>query len=518
MVYHILIVDDESAIKRGLKQLIQKIVPNCVIDATASDGLEAIEIINQCHPDIVITDIKMPGCNGLELSRYLYENYPEIKIIMLTGFADFAYAQTAINYRVCEFLLKPTSKDKLFEAIAKAQKEIRERREQSGMLKQNTVLFREKILQEIVAGAHPDDFGDVYRKYFPHNIEHYFCIAFKSKSTMSKSKNKLTLVRSILEQQLEDQFIFRYGDTINCLYLISSPVNVACEKVKLFTEDVVKLCQSLYDVPVVAGISSLKLTLVSLPSANSEALDALLSTFFGAQPICYYTSLPERNNLPQPDYRKNLYALEKYIEHQEYDSARRIISQLFNAFPSQNISPAYVRYISGQISYILYRAAIRDELNGIESCTMATIDSSSTANELENLLLSILSDIEHGAARSRKNMNHIIKRTLQYIDCHLSEDISLEAISEVVNTSPSYLSRVFKKECGETLTEYTTRRRIESAKELLLQPDQLVYQVSELVGFNDPTYFSTIFKKYTGVTPKEYKNQIKKQTKEIAGN
>lgn len=510
MVYHVLIVDDESAIKRGLKQLIQKIAPNCVIDATASDGLEAIEIVKQCHPDIVITDIKMPGCNGLELSRYLYENYPEIKIIMLTGFADFAYAQTAINYRVCEFLLKPTSKDKLFEAIAKAQKEIREKREQSGILKQNIVLFREKILQEIVAGAQLDDFGDAYSNYFPHNIEHYFCVAFKTRSTMAKSKNNLTLVRNILEQQLEDQYIFRYGDTINCLYLISSPVNAACERVKLFAVDIVKLCQSLYDAPIIAGISSLKRTLISLPSANSEALDALLSTFFIAQPICYYSSLPERDNLPQPDYRKTLYALEKFIDHQEYEDARGIIRQLFDTFPNQNISPAHVRYISGQISYILYRAAIRYELNGIELSTMSTVDSSSTANELESLLLGILSNIEHEAARARKNMNHIIKRTLQYIDHHLSEDISLEAISEVVNTNPSYLSRVFKKECGETLTEYTTRRRLERAKELLLQPDQLVYQVSELVGFNDPAYFSTIFKKYTGVSPKEYKNQIKK--------
>lgn len=510
MVYHVLIVDDESAIKRGLQQLIPKIAPNCVIDATASDGLEAIELVKQSHPDIVITDIKMPGYNGLELSRYLYENYPEIKIIMLTGFADFAYAQAAINYRVCEFLLKPTSKDKLFEAIAKAQKEIREEREQSGILKQNIVLFREKTLQEIVAGVPLDDFGDAYNKYFPQNIEHYFCVAFKSKSTMAKAKNNLTLIRNILEQQLEDHFIFRYGDTINCLYLISPPLNTAYEKVKLFAEEIIKLCRSLYDAPIIAGISSLKRTLSSLPVANSEALEALLSTFFVAQPICYYSSLPKRDNLPQPDYRKTLYALEKCIDHQEYEEASGIITQLFYTFPNQNISPAHVRYISGQILYILYRAAIRDELNGIDLSTMSTMDSSSTANELESLLLGILGNIEHEATHARKNMNHIIKRTLQYIDRHLSEDISLEAISEVVNTNPSYLSRVFKKECGETLTEYTSRRRIEKAKELLLQPDQLVYQVSKLVGFNDPAYFSTIFKKYTGVSPKEYKNQLKR--------
>lgn len=510
MVYHVLIVDDESAIKKGLKQLIQKIAPNCVIDATASDGLEAIEIVKQCHPDIVITDIKMPGCNGLELSRYLYENYPEIKIIMLTGFADFAYAQAAINYRVCEFLLKPTSKDKLFEAIAKAQKEIREEREQSGILKQNIVLFREKILQEIIAGVPADDFSDSYSKFFPHNIEYYFCVAFKSKSTVAKSKNSLTLIRNILEQQLEDQYIFRYGDTINCLYLISSPVDAAYERVKLFSEDIVKLSQSLYDTPIIAGISSLKQMLDALPSANSEALDALLSSFFVSQPVCYYGSLPKRDNLPQLDYRRTLYALEKNVDHQEYEDARRVIIQLFRTFRNQNITPAHVRYVSGQISYILYRAAIRNELNDIDLRIMSTMDSSSSANELEDLLLSILRNIEHEVARSRKNMNHIIKRTLQYIDLHLSEDISLEAISEIVNTNPSYLSRVFKKECGETLTEYTTRRRIERAKELLLQPDQLVYQVSNLVGFNDPAYFSTIFKKHTGISPKEYKNQTKK--------
>ena len=120
----------------------------------------------------------------------------------------------------------------------------------------------------------------------------------------------------------------------------------------------------------------------------------------------------------------------------------------------------------------------------------------------------MLRNIEQSLKQARKHTNQLIRNATNYIAQHLPEDLSLESIADAVNANPSYLSRIFSKECGETITEHITRIRIEKAKELLRFSDYFVYQISEATGFNDPAYFSTIFKKYTGMSPKEYKHHI----------
>lgn len=238
MIYHILIVDDEAAIKKGLSMLIQRSLPNCVLDGTASDGAEAIEIIKKAPPDIVITDIKMPVCNGLELSRFIYENYPDIKIIMLTGFADFEYAQTAIKYRVSDYLLKPTSKDKLLDAITKIQSEISELRKKRGFLQKNSFLFVERALQEVASGTVTDEYYDSISSCWPDENSSYYCISLQCKDGESHEKSHTTLIRSILEQQLQDSFVFRYNNAVNCLYFCKQGDVAQEHKVITFAQEI----------------------------------------------------------------------------------------------------------------------------------------------------------------------------------------------------------------------------------------------------------------------------------------
>lgn len=114
MTFHLMIVDDEPTIRKGLSNFIKWDTLDSIVDATACDGAEAMELIRLKQPDIVITDIRMPQVDGIALAKFIYEEYPQIKVILLTGYADFQYAQSAICYAVSDFLLKPTSKDKLF--------------------------------------------------------------------------------------------------------------------------------------------------------------------------------------------------------------------------------------------------------------------------------------------------------------------------------------------------------------------------------------------------------------------
>ena len=509
MIYHILIVDDESAIKKGLSMLIQKALPNCVIDGTASDGAEAIELIQKSPPDIVITDIKMPVCNGLELSRFLYENYPDIRIIMLTGFADFEYAQTAIQYRVSDYLLKPTSKNKLVDAISKIQAELEQTRKKRGFLQKNSALFLEHALQEIASGSFTEEYQQKILSCWPADKSHFYCVSFQSKSMDNSEKNQIALIRGILEQQLQDHFIFRHNNAINCLFFDNQDEAHNKLPVMNFAQEIAKLSSLLYGVVLSAGISMSKDSLHDIPAASGEAHSARLSNFFTGKSISVYNPLsfaPAHHS--GKIFRKELFELEKALADQNYLAVTVLIQEIFSSFRSNHITASQAKYISGQIYYILTRVLLQNDIPEVQTDFLSSLEKSTNADDLQRDLLQIVDQIRQAVLRSGKQMSQIIRNTTEYIAKHLTDDLALETIAEAVSANPSYLSRVFKKECGETLTEYITRMRIEKAKELLRLPDYFVYQVSEATGFHDPAYFSTLFKKYAGISPKEYQQKF----------
>lgn len=485
--------------------LIQKALPNCVIDGTASDGAEAIALIQKSAPDIVITDIKMPVCNGLELSRFLYENYPDIKIIMLTGFADFEYAQTAIKYRVSDYLLKPTSKSKLVEAISKIQAELEALRKERGFLQKNSALFLEHALQEIASGSFTDEYEKSIRAYWPAEKPYFYCISFQCKKQESSDKDHIASIRNVLEQQLQSNLIFRYNDAINCLFFATQAEQY--DEVVSFTLEISNLSRLLYGLTISAGISHAKSTIDDLPTASLEANSALLSNFFSGKDVGLFNP----SNFPSVRqtefiYHSELLEIEKALDKQYYSSVKEIVQSLFSSFQSNHVSSSQVKYISGQIYYVLTRVQLQNNLSEVHTDFLTLLEHSTNADDLQKSLLQIVTQIEQSVNRRQKHMNHLIRNAAAYISQHLADDLSLEVIADAANANPSYLSRVFKKECNETLTEYITRMRIEKAKELLLS-DKLIYMVAESTGFHDPAYFSTTFKKHTGMSPKEFRQK-----------
>mgnify|MGYP000030386243 FL=1 len=110
MIFHLLIVDDETIFRKGLSEYINWETYDCVVSATAKNGTEAIDIIESTPIDIVITDVRMPSLDGIGLAKYIHENHPEISVIILSGYSEFEYARSAIQYNVAEYLLKPAAK------------------------------------------------------------------------------------------------------------------------------------------------------------------------------------------------------------------------------------------------------------------------------------------------------------------------------------------------------------------------------------------------------------------------
>ncbi len=503
MIYRILIVDDETAIKKGLTALIQKSSVDCVVDGVASDGKEAIDFVKKSPPDIVITDIKMPLCDGLGLAKYLYEYHPNVKIIMLTGFADFEYAQAAIQYKVTDFLLKPTSRDKLLEAIEKAKREIAVREAKASLLKNNAGLLREQYLQAVSSDMSVDTNASAF---FTTELKRFYVLAFQIISGAEALSGSKQLLKSIIEQQSGNEYVYRLDNIVCCGYH-SDEGNL--ENIKQFSGEMISLFKQLYGLNVIVGISKEHEGVLSLPEATREAKQALSLAFFSEQAVlCYKDQDSGQLNAGTFEPWQHLHNIEMLIQAWKFEEATASIGNLFNDVESKHVSKEDVKYICGQIYYILSSALRRKQLPPLEKTYLNRLSACHTAPNLKTAVVSMIGETSNRITATNRPMNQLVKKSMLFVQEHLADDISLETIAAAVNTNPSYLSRIFKKECGETLSEYITRLRIEKAKELLVLPDQLVYLVSESVGYHDSTYFSTIFKKYTGISPTEYRNRF----------
>ncbi len=503
MIYRILIVDDETAIKKGLTALIQKSAVDCVVDGVASDGKEAIEFVKKSPPDIVVTDIKMPLCDGLGLAKYLFENHPDVKIIMLTGFADFEYAQAAIQYKVTDLLLKPTSRDKLLAAIEKTKREIAIREAKTNLLKNNAGLLREQHLQTLASEMITDTDAS---SFFAKELHQFYVLAFQIISGAEALSGSKQLLKNIVEQQSGNEYVYRLDNIVCCAY--------HCDEGNLdtiiqFSSEMISLFKQLYGLNVIVGISKEHEGIPSLSGATREAKQALSLAFFSEQTVlCYKDQDREQFNAGTFEPWQHLHNIEMLIQAWKFEEATANVESLFNDVESKHVSKDDVKYICGQIYYILSSALRRKQLPPLEKSYLTRLSACHTAPNLKSAVLSMICETSNRITVTNRPMNQLVKKSMLFVHEHLTDDISLETIATAVNTNPSYLSRIFKKECGETLSEYITRLRIEKAKELLVLPDQLVYLVSESVGYHDSTYFSTIFKKYTGMSPTEYRNRF----------
>lgn len=508
MIFHLMIVDDEPTIRKGLSSFIKWEALDSVVDCTASDGVEAMRLIREKQPDIVITDIRMPQADGIEVAKFISEEYPQIKVILLTGYADFQYAQSAIRYGVSDFLLKPTSKDKLTEAVKKAQSVIAELRNRAVINREDFFYLKEQCLSELTAVSKPD--ASLLERCAKYQIEldRFFAVVFQINPTDGQvMEQNCSAIKNALAQQARDSYVYSYdGRLIVWLYGVKDgklSVLVNC------CEELMNSMQSLYDIHLSAGISAVHHSLEQLSTAVIEAVGALNMNFYNDSRITTYEQGKEREYFDtESEYTMELYHFENMMKEWDFDEARQWIQVFFSRL-RVNLTRAFeVKNVCIQIYYICSRILIKKNLAPPSPSVMEQILACTTLSQLEETVTGLFKQVSDTLTSKGKTLSVLNEKAVLYIHSHLEESLSLEAIADHVHVNPSHLSRTFKKECGESITEYINKVRIEKAQELLSFSNTLAYEVAEKVGFNDPAYFSSIFKKYTGLSPKEFKQKF----------
>ncbi|MGI6084736.1 MAG: response regulator transcription factor [Acetivibrionales bacterium] len=529
-MYNVMIVDDESVIRKGLQCFVDWSALDCLIVCEATNGIEAIECLENYDIDIVIADIKMPGLDGLELSKYININYPDIKTIILTAFADFSYAQSAIKYNVVDFVIKTNPSERIPEAVNKAKDLIIQEKEKEkhlklleSKLKENSSEISEKFVNDIINGIVFDpELIDEKLKQNGIHLDNYFLIVFEiSNPSFDSNENPeeqnkfISSVKNFLQLAFKNHRHYTFVMSKNILYTLVSFENLnpsVCTQSLLITcNEVLAMLDSFVKFTISIGISNMHSSGNEISLAYNEALEASASNFYQRNSVSVYSSLA---GTPRDSITIQIHeyhdAIVNNIKYGHTKTALEGINELFEKFRKNKEPIEQIKVSNMLLCSLCFRllANISPDMENIEineADIYKQIQQCRSIQSLLNILTSVINSISRLIIENKKQYSLIVREVNTYLHENYNKNISLQSLADHVHVNSSYLSRLFKKETGMSIIDTLNKLRIEKAKQLLMNPKTKIFEVASEVGIDDPTYFTHVFVKYTGISPKEYR-------------
>ncbi len=545
-MYHILVVDDEKLMRTYLANSIPSFTDKFQVNGIAKDGLEAIELLKKQHFEVVITDIKMPEVDGLSLAKYIADNFPDIIVIIISGYNDFEYARSAIQYRVTDYLLKPLVDQNLIlllESIARrlekqpasaflsgesvsTEQELKKALFGS-ILEGNTALTYDLFQRLESCGLSCPASHHVLLKCLPDTLE----LLLKNRTAFDVTADHLRLNQLLQDICADFGYTTLYNtDGATYILLTASDLPALTQNIhELHKElcrrtaaenmpknlvygspcvkDIMELPYALQEINRLAPLSLLRRGTLYL-SCDTAGYDDFIRSMHALEEqfyTDYLTCSPDRIYL---DIGKML----SLFFHTSPDSSTGSSSKDQNRdCPAQENFAALLRLGSYLIQIICKRAKINPAYRRSAYTELfhqidlhlpsGMPDEAACTLLLSNTICTLIPSSKAPAAEP----GEIVTKAKEYILAHYQENISLSDVAAYCGINSSYLSDLFHKTLKESYTKYLLRIRMEQAARLLRQnPNIRVYTVAEQTGFVSVKHFNTVFKKYYGVTPKEF--------------
>lgn len=533
----VFLVEDEMVIRRGIKNSIDWEKEGYIFCGEASDGELAYPMIIKEKPDILITDIRMPFMDGLELCKLVKKELPNIKILILSGYDEFDYAKESIRLGVTEYLLKPISSGKLLEALNGVSESIRREKEDKDLvrkymeeMRENTEHEKQKFFEQMIAGnlsmADALETGKKYEMNLSAGMYNLLLFRFTLGEENRKSGELLGEAEYAIEkltERLEYVFEFQRGVEGWAFLLMADNEEQMSERVKELSKDLEEIMKNYSTIAYFGGIGQPVARLRELEESFREAERALAARFtmelnriISVEDIRMAQNVDTLDDIEITSFgeiEKTRTMLEKFLNNGAEDEIDEFVDVYINELPEENLKSVLMRQYIIMDAYIVMMSFC-EKIEGIEGEMQAqseelknSMKTSQTLEEIKNYIRMLLKKIigvrDTISGRRYSDIIEIAKDQIR--KTYMSDEISLNTIAAEVGMSPSYFSSIFSKEMGKTFVEYLTEIRMDRAKELLMCSSMKTSEIGYEVGYKDPHYFSYIFKKTQNCTPKEFR-------------
>lgn len=539
-MYRILLVDDEILVRDAIRENIDWAGIDCELVGDCQNGQEAAEFVNKHPVDIVLTDICMPYMDGMELSHFLHDNYPDIVIVIFSGFGEFEYAKKAIQYNVSEYLLKPITAMELTAVINKMKEKVDQRQKEKRKLenltkasenyRKNAQIIRSKAIESLVTCSQDVQVSleqlrsmgieltasnyrvavfdiDLYSDMYQVDME-------KRQESALMAFVLFNISNEIVERE-HAGLAYQEGNNRVCVLFQGSRTRDFSNKIKSICREIQQKVKEVIGIDVSMGIGTWV--------RGYEEL--LVSHDIAAKAIQYRYLLGGSLLLDMEEYQTNVEISIYDVLNQLTESlktGKKETMELCLARLEQEIKGSLVEksracmYLQQMIRAIgSARDSVQTEreepLRGREEL-LRRIPEQNTFQQAIGLVKEYAEQaFEELSSLNSSSGQRQALLALDYIqNNYMDPNLSLNSICSYLNISTSYFSTIFKEVTGETFMEVLIRTRMDKARELLVNTTLKNYEIAEKVGFSDPHYFGISFKKATGKTPTEYAREYRK--------
>jgi two-component system response regulator YesN len=490
-------VDDETLIRQGIKHYLNWEQEGFQIVGEASNGKEALQLIDTMNPHILITDIVMPMMDGEELTRIVKERYPQIEIIILSSFGEFDYVRSTFQSGVVDYILKPKlDAQGLLKALKKAAGRIPDLQSMDKQMVLN--LSVGQVIQKMISGYEADYESASIMEVFPYPR---FCLV-----GMDLKRGQTELPKH-MKEKIESEL----KDASYSIHFEQKMILVNGNNFSKIITLAKRLANSEPDLGFALSEEFTDFKQIRL--VYKENLLPLLSYRF------YFPEIPllMKKDLPNPEPRCDSFNLDWFageFKRKNFDSAftylQDHVSSLSRCYKTDVFEyKAFFGNIIFNITILL--GNMEYEVKNLENTKYSyfkLIDEAQTAKEAVDLLNQFIAEANKCIFSSQNQPDNFnMKKLMEYIHDHYAEPLTLTEVAKHFHFNPSYLSSYFSNHNSEGFIEYLNRIRIEEASKLLIQGTAAISEISGMVGYSDHSYFCRVFKKIKGLSPSQFRRK-----------
>ena len=538
---NMLIVDDEYYIREGIKNGINWNEYDINICGVAGSGFEALDMLEEYAPSIVVTDIRMPDMDGLELLDVINEKYSNIKVILISGYRDFQYAQTAINLSAFCYMLKPIDQNELVSKVLEAKKIIEEQVEKvkhdediKKRLEENISILKDNFLIQLVKGKKTIS-AEMQKKAEFLNLnldgpQYVVCILEPDvRPSMGNEINfydeslYMAAVMKIAETVIGESCMAAYTFNLdNRIGLIISGENISRDILRAKCDTIINKVNNNVGISLTVGIGNVCDKMENIATSYKEALNA----------VEYKMVLGKNVVIPVELVQINL--KEKAIKNQFLDTLRNCEDDLIIAIKSDNRDSIIIilkeiideledsiknniqekEHLIFLISFFIMKIMFILDIHfnlliDSKENLIYNMQNLQTMDDLEKYIINCFDKILNELREKNKRHNSfLVNKAIEYINKNLYNDITLVKVADYLTTHPNYLSKIFRRETGESFVEYVIKAKMNEAKILLKNGNNKVYEIANMLNYKDVGHFARTFKRIFGVSPSEYRQLL----------